>query len=109
MGEVRRSEGGKRDSVLWIRVDLVASRPCRSGLTPGWAFLNRLREAPREDSSKWEFLFRSVTDRVEQIHSLVAKPSFTRLFVCDGLPEQCVVIVIGENPLTRLGTDWWSF
>jgi hypothetical protein len=46
---------------------------------------------------------------VDQIHSLIAKPCFTRPFVCDGLPEQCAAIVIGENPVTPLGTDWWSF
>jgi hypothetical protein len=45
----------------------------------------------------------------EQLDVLIPKPCFERPFVCDGLPESCNVIVIGENPTTQLERDWWSF
>ena len=32
-----------------------------------------------------------------------------RPFVCDGLPDTCKVIIIGENPATRLNANWWGF
>jgi len=52
----------------------------------------------------------SVTNRIStQLHILIPKPCFERPFVCDGLPETCVVMVIGENPAVRLETDWWTF
>lgn len=44
-----------------------------------------------------------------QLHILIPTPCFERLFVCDGLPEACDVIVIGENPAVRLEPDWWTF
>jgi hypothetical protein len=40
---------------------------------------------------------------------LIPSPCFDRPFVCDGLPESCTVIVIGENPAATMDTDWWSF
>jgi len=36
-------------------------------------------------------------------------PCHDRPFVCDGLPELCDVVVIGENPATEMNEDWWSF
>jgi hypothetical protein len=50
-----------------------------------------------------------MSNMAKQLHKLIHQPCFDRPFVCDGLPEQCNVIVIGENPATRLKTDWWSF
>ena len=32
-----------------------------------------------------------------------------RPFVCDSLPDTCEVIIIGENPATRLNANWWGF
>lgn len=32
-----------------------------------------------------------------------------RPFVCDGLAQSCTVMIIGENPGTRMQSDWWSF
>ena len=49
---------------------------------------------------------RSISNR---IHELLPMPCHERPFVCDGFPEDCTVIVIGENPATELTTDWWSF
>ena len=40
---------------------------------------------------------------------MISKPCFQRPFVCNGLPSNCEVIVIGENPATPLSIDWWSF
>ena len=44
-----------------------------------------------------------------ELHRLIPDPCFDRPFVCDGPPESCDVMVIGENPATKMGTDWWSF
>ncbi len=43
------------------------------------------------------------------LHAALPTPCFDRPFVCDGRPECCTVIVIGENPATRMYKDWWSF
>jgi hypothetical protein len=53
----------------------------------------------------------TVTDRISsQLHALLPKPCVNeRPFVCDGLPADCVVMVVGENPGMRLETDWWTF
>lgn len=32
-----------------------------------------------------------------------------RPFVCDGFPDTCEVIVIGENPATKTNIDWWTW
>lgn len=48
-------------------------------------------------------------DLTETLHHLLPSPCCARPFVCDGRPEACEVIVIGENPVTKLDTDWWSF
>jgi hypothetical protein len=32
-----------------------------------------------------------------------------RPFVCDGLPESCDVVVIGDNPGRLMNKDWWQF
>lgn len=45
----------------------------------------------------------------EYFHSVIPNPCILRPFVCDGRPEFCDVIVIGENPATEMNTDWWSF
>jgi hypothetical protein len=44
-----------------------------------------------------------------QLHTMLPKPCRDRPFVCDGLPENCSVIVIGKNPALKLGVDWWTF
>jgi hypothetical protein len=36
-------------------------------------------------------------------------PYYGRPFTCDGLPELCTVIVIGENASTDMHTDWWTW
>ena len=43
------------------------------------------------------------------LHSTVPRPCYGRPFVCDGLAEKCVALVIGENPATEVGIDWWSY
>ena len=45
----------------------------------------------------------------DSLHSLLPRPCFGRPFVCDGRPEQCSTVVIGENPATDLGVDWWTY
>jgi hypothetical protein len=32
-----------------------------------------------------------------------------RPFVCDGFPDTCEVIVMGENPATKTNIDWWTW
>ena len=44
-----------------------------------------------------------------QLHTKLLKPCYDRPFVCDGLPENCVVIVIGQDNALDLGVDWWTF
>ena len=39
----------------------------------------------------------------------IPSPCFERPFVCEGLPSDSPVIVVGENPATPLTVDWWSF
>ena len=43
------------------------------------------------------------------LKEVIPSPCYERPFVCDGFPCTCEVIVIGDNPATRLTTDWWSF
>jgi hypothetical protein len=45
----------------------------------------------------------------KSLHRFIPKPCHGRPFVCDGLPEDCTVIIIGENPVTEMKADWWSF
>lgn len=52
---------------------------------------------------------RGIYSDLIDLHNLIPHPCFTRPFVCDGLPDSCNVIVIGENPATEMNTDWWSF
>ncbi|RMD81356.1 MAG: hypothetical protein D6815_12005 [Candidatus Dadabacteria bacterium] len=40
---------------------------------------------------------------------MIPEPCFERPLICDGLPSESIAIVIGENPATELGVDWWSF
>jgi hypothetical protein len=44
-----------------------------------------------------------------ELRSLIPQPCHDRPFVCDGLPDSCEVIVIGENPATKTRSDWWKF
>ena len=44
-----------------------------------------------------------------QLHTKLPKPCYDRPFVFDGLPENCVVIVIGQDNALDLGVDWWTF
>jgi hypothetical protein len=48
----------------------------------------------------------SLTD---ELRKLIPAPCRDRPFVCDGQPERCDVIVIGENPAINLNADWWRF
>ena len=43
------------------------------------------------------------------LHAALPHPCFDRPFVCDGRPEACIAIILGENPATRLDIDWWRF
>lgn len=43
------------------------------------------------------------------LRSIIPSPCYHRPFVCNGLPQSCTVIVVGENPATRMDTDWWSY
>ena len=45
----------------------------------------------------------------QTLRKVIPSPCDERPFVCDGFPDTCEVIVIGDNPATRLTTDWWSF
>jgi hypothetical protein len=36
-------------------------------------------------------------------------PCPLRPFVCKGLPQSCNVLVIGQNPATEMGADWWRW
>jgi hypothetical protein len=56
----------------------------------------------KEVVRKWSNM-RSISS---EIHTLITKRCHERPFVCDGFPEDCNVIVIGENPATQLTTDW---
>ena len=43
------------------------------------------------------------------LKAVIPSPCYERPFVCDGFPDTCEVLVIGDNPATRLTVDWWSF
>lgn len=43
------------------------------------------------------------------LKAVIPSPCYERPFVCDGFPDTSEVLVIGENPATRLTVDWWSF
>jgi hypothetical protein len=47
--------------------------------------------------------------QLAELGSLIKKPCYDRPFVCDGLPRSCDVVVIGENPATKMNSDWWDF
>lgn len=44
-----------------------------------------------------------------ELRSLIKKPCYDRPFVCDGSPRSCDIVVIGENPATKMKGDWWHF
>ena len=46
---------------------------------------------------------------IMNFHGLIPRPCFDRPFVCEGFPDSCNVIVVGENPATAVGADWWTF
>ena len=43
------------------------------------------------------------------LKAVIPSPCYERPFVCDGFPDTCEVLVIGDNPATRLTVDRWSF
>jgi len=45
----------------------------------------------------------------EALMKAIPRPCRGRPFVCEGSPEQCLVVVIGENPATELNVDWWEY
>jgi hypothetical protein len=49
-------------------------------------------------------------DFASELRKLVPDPCRDRPFECDGLPQDCEVMLIGENPATGLGGDfnWWD-
>lgn len=44
-----------------------------------------------------------------EIRKIVSVPCFGRPFICAGRPEECSTLVIGENPASEVGVDWWKF
>jgi hypothetical protein len=42
-----------------------------------------------------------------KLRELLPAPCRDRPFECDGLPQACDVMLIGENPATDLDEDWW--
>ena len=46
---------------------------------------------------------------ISDLHSIIPHPCHDRPFVCDGLPQSCTVLVVGENPATNMDTNWWSY
>ncbi len=46
----------------------------------------------------------------ELLKSVIPRPCINqRPFVCDGFPDECEVIIIGQNPRNELCVDWWGF
>lgn len=45
----------------------------------------------------------------DALNAIVPRPCHGRPFVCDGVAEKCIAAVIGENPATEVGSDWWSY
>jgi hypothetical protein len=43
------------------------------------------------------------------LENVIPVPCFERPFICSGFPDSCDVVVLGGNPVTPLGVDWWSF
>ena len=65
-----------------------------------WVRGNGPRELIVEKKSQW----------ADELRELIPKPPCRdRPFVCDGLPELCDVVVIGENPAQIMNSDWWGF
>ena len=50
-----------------------------------------------------------MTDWTQILKPLISPPCYHRPFVCEGFPDASEVIVIGNNPATPLGVDWWCF
>jgi hypothetical protein len=47
---------------------------------------------------------------ITEIRALIPpSPCPVRPFVCRGLPQSCNVLVIGHNPATEIGADWWRW
>jgi len=45
----------------------------------------------------------------QYLRNTLPEPCYDRPFVCNGLPQSCTVMIIGENPATQMQSDWWSF
>ncbi len=41
--------------------------------------------------------------------NVIPDPCFERPFVCDGFPDASCAVIIGENPATKMGKDWWDY
>jgi hypothetical protein len=39
----------------------------------------------------------------------IGRPAGVRPFVCDGSPLECHAMIVGFNPATPMGEDFWSF
>jgi hypothetical protein len=50
-----------------------------------------------------------MTKRNELIEAIRNQPADERPFVCSGFPDECDVVVIGENPATKLRAPWNRF
>lgn len=45
----------------------------------------------------------------KQLEEVIGRPSSSRPFVCSGSPLACPVFLVGYNPATSSGADFWSF
>ena len=45
----------------------------------------------------------------EELRQLIPTPCHHRPLVCDGLPEESELLVIGLAPATKTSVDWWSW
>ena len=43
------------------------------------------------------------------LQGIVGRSSTLRPFVCDGSPLDCEVFIVGGNPATDIGVDFWKF
>lgn len=51
-----------------------------------------------------------MTNWTQSLKEVICTPCrCMRPFVCEGYPDSCQVLVVGQDPATALPDDWWSF